>query len=245
MLVLCGSFGLEAMTKRFERTGLDWLARQYLKRCKLELARQASLSDIQTNDIYTEAVSIWRAAIDSSVDPKTRILYAFCSLALSMFRVVSLKASREIAFGVTSRSVAATLSFPTKVFIRIYLWRWRQPVEMLKSWGPAKHLEEALGSTMRFEEEVRSDGIDLIVSKCGFRDFFARYDETALTKVMCSFDHVWMDLMNTSVRPVFVSRPYALSLGDESCLFSFSGENDGKKPIDIISLDESVQRAAT
>lgn len=232
------------MTQRFGKVGLDLVARMYLRKLRKELANHTSLSDVQTEDIYADAVLIWKDSVNALTDSRTKILYAFCSLALSTSRAVSLRDSPQLAFDISSRAVTATLSYPSRIFFRSWLWRWSQPIGMLQSWGIAEHLQDALGPSMRFEEQIESDGVDLIITKCGFRDFFAMHGEPVLTKAMCGYDHIWMSLINTSARPITVSRRSALSLASENCHFSFSDTDHETKPIDVVWLDTDVRRAA-
>ena len=230
----------------FEKPGIDWLARTYLRACRRELAYHAILSDIQIASIYSDAIQTWSASIEITSDRRTKIIFAFCSLVLATFRTVESKAgSSELGFDVASRAVAATLNLPTRLGIRFWLLRWSNPIDRFKLGGLAAKLGDALGPSMSFEEHQRTDGLELIVTSCGFRDFFAMHEELALTKTICAYDHIWMNLMNVSKRNIFVNRGSALSLGDENCQFVFSSSTNEARPVDVVWLDADVQRVAT
>ena len=204
------------------------------------------LSDIQIESVYSDAIHTWLSSTETNSDRRTKIIFAFCSLVLATFRNVESKtSSSELGFDVASRAVAATLSLPTRLGIRFWLFRWSNPIDRLKLGGLAAKLGGALGPSMNFEERARTDSLELIVTSCGFRDFFAMHDELALTKTICAYDHIWMNLMNLSKSKIFVNRASALSLGDENCQFVFSSSTDEAKPVDVVWLDADVQRVAT
>lgn len=234
------------MRSSFGKPGIDWLARMYLRACRRELTYHAILSDIQIATIYSDAIETWSASIETTSDRRTKIIFAFCSLVLATFRTVKSKAgSSELGFVVASRAVAATLSLPTRLGIRFWLLRWSNPIDRLKLGGLAAKLTDSLGPSMNFEEHQRTDGLGLNVTSCGFRDFFTMHEAPTLTKTICAYDHIWMNLMNVSKRNIFTSRASSLSLGDVNCQFVFSSSTNEARPIDVVWLDADVQRIAT
>lgn len=76
------------------------------------------------------------------------------------------------------------------------------------------------GSYFHFEFE-RPDAatFEMRVTRCLFRDFFARHNATMVTTVLCAWDANWMQALDPAVGGLRAERTSLLSLGDDACRF--------------------------
>jgi hypothetical protein len=81
------------------------------------------------------------------------------------------------------------------------------------------------GWDMTFERPEPGD-FEMNVSRCFFRDFFARHDATLVTTVMCAFDVNWMQAIDPAVSGLRAERTSLLSLGDDHCRFAVLETDD-------------------
>jgi hypothetical protein len=89
---------------------------------------------------------------------------------------------------------------------------------------------------MEFAEEKTDDTVVLVVRRCGYHKFFVDHGEPTLTPVLCIFDHVLMDILDRSSRPVRTERPSTISTGGDSCRFRFIRDQDKRaaEPVDVV-----------
>jgi hypothetical protein len=101
------------------------------------------------------------------------------------------------------------------------------------------------GKSMQFDHEHTSDGVDMLVRRCSFHQFFVDHGVPGLTLVVCNWDRNWMDLLNASRRPIRSERPTTISTGGDCCRFRFirdveKGEHDTN---DVVLTSLSLREA--
>jgi hypothetical protein len=100
------------------------------------------------------------------------------------------------------------------------------------------------GKSMQFDQEHTADGIDMLVRRCSFHQFFVDHGVPGLTLAVCNWDRNWIDLLNGSSRPIRSERPTTISTGGDCCRFRFirdgeKGEHDTNDVvITVLSLHE-------
>ena len=67
---------------------------------------------------------------------------------------------------------------------------------------------------------------EMNVTRCFFRDFFARHDAPLVTTVMCAFDVNWMQAIDPAVSGLRAERTSLLSLGNDHCRFAVLETDD-------------------
>ena len=67
---------------------------------------------------------------------------------------------------------------------------------------------------------------EMNVTRCFFRNFFARHDATLVTTVMCAFDVTFMQAIDPAVSGLRAERTSLLSLGDDHCRFAVLETDD-------------------
>lgn len=83
------------------------------------------------------------------------------------------------------------------------------------------------GSYFEFEFERPDPGtFEMRISRCLFRDFFARHDATLVTTVLCSWDANWMRALDPAVTGLRAERTSLLSLGADACRFRVLATDD-------------------
>ncbi len=91
------------------------------------------------------------------------------------------------------------------------------------------------GSYFRFDfERPDPDNFEMRVSRCFFRDFFARHDALPVTTVLCAWDANWMRALDPAVTGLHAERTSLLSLGDEACSFRVSTTDDPLAPYEDV-----------
>ena len=91
------------------------------------------------------------------------------------------------------------------------------------------------GSYFRFDfERPDPDNFEMRVSRCFFRDFFARHDALPVTTVLCAWDANWMRALDPAVTGLRAERTSLLSLGDEACSFRVSTTDDPLAPYEDV-----------
>lgn len=83
------------------------------------------------------------------------------------------------------------------------------------------------GSYFHFEfERPDPEDFEMRITRCFFRDFFARHDALIVTTVLCSLDAAWMQALDPAVSGLRAERSSLLSLGGTSCSFRVVGTDD-------------------
>lgn len=100
------------------------------------------------------------------------------------------------------------------------------------------HPLDKIEHACRKEEGIYGDGWDfdfrrperglfeMNVTRCFFRDFFARHDATLVTTVMCAFDVNFMQALDPAVSGLRAERTSLMSLGDDHCRFAVLETDD-------------------
>ncbi len=170
-------------------------------------------------------------------DRKARLIYGLCSLVLAGYReVLALTGDPARAVEAVRAAYLRTHQAPARLMTRAFLRLASEPAKVL-SWLPlAWYARRMYGSAMEFGQEKTEEGIDLIVSRCAFHQFFVEHGEPSLTRIFCGWDRNWMDVVEASDRPMRVERPSTLSTGGMCCRFSFIRDTEkGLGPsIDIV-----------
>jgi hypothetical protein len=170
-------------------------------------------------------------------DPKARVIRAYCSLLLAAFREIRAETEdAAYAYDFARTVFQQTLERPWRWLIKLWLWFARDPVGFLSRWSLARLSQRSYGASMEFAEEKTDDTVVLVVRRCGYHKFFVDHGEPTLTPVLCIFDHVLMDILDRSSRPVRTERPSTISTGGDSCRFRFIRDQDKRaaEPVDVV-----------
>ena len=98
------------------------------------------------------------------------------------------------------------------------------------------------GSYFRFDfERPDPDNFEMRVSRCLFRDFFARHDALPVTTVLCAWDANWMRALDPAVTGLHAERTSLLSLGDEACSFRVSTTDDPLAPYEDVLQQRFIE----
>lgn len=187
--------------------------------------------------IRNDAQQVFDAKAATAPDPKTRVIYAYCSLVLAAFRQVRAETGDVAeAYDFAKQAFQKSLERPLSLAIKIWLWFVRDPVGKLNRLPLAEFFQRSQGASMKYAEEKTDDSVDLVVHRCAFHQFFVDHGEPALTPVVCVFDRVWMNILDRSSRPVRTERPSTLSTGGDHCRFRFirDDEKGTVKAADIV-----------
>jgi hypothetical protein len=94
------------------------------------------------------------------------------------------------------------------------------------------------GSYFDFDfDRTDPDNFEMRVSRCLFRDFFARHNALLVTTVLCSWDANWMKALDPAVTGLRSERTTLLSLGDDACRFLVAKTDDP-----LASYEDALQR---
>lgn len=107
---------------------------------------------------------------------------------------------------------------------------------MIAKLNMAKWGQRMYGTSMGFAQEQTSDRVTLIVNRCAFHRFFVEHGEPELTQLLCAWDRHWMDVIDSSKKPVRTERPTTISTGGDCCRFHFVRDEAkaGKPKSDVI-----------
>lgn len=144
----------------------------------------------------------------------------FAALVLAGFRaLVGAGVGRPEAYEAVRRAQMATLATPVRWMVRRFLALSRDPVAVASRPGYLRFMQAPFGRLFRFDQRTSADRADLIVTHCGFHQFFVAQGEPLLNHIMCEWDHNLFAEMNTSGRPLRMSRPETISTGCDQCVF--------------------------
>jgi len=179
-----------------------------------------------------DAKSIYDASPKPDPGRKGHMIVNMCSLVLAAYRVVQAKTGDgRLAFQIVQETMETTFRAPVLLMLRMYLTLWRDPVGKLARLNFAARGRKTYGKSMQFDQEHTADGIDMLVRRCSFHQFFVDHGVPGLTLAVCNWDRNWMDLFNGSSRPIRSERPTTISTGGDCCRFRFirdaeKGEHD-------------------
>ena len=143
-----------------------------------------------------------------------------CSLVLAAYRGAHAKTNDgRLAFQVVQETMKDTFRAPLLLMLRIYLALWRDPVVKFTRMNFATRGRKKYGTSMQFDQEKNVDGVDLLVRRCSFHQFFVDHGVPGLTLAVCNWDRNWMDFFNSSSRPIRSDRPTTISTGGDCCRF--------------------------
>ena len=196
--------------------------------------------------VRREAALIYDASPKPDPGRKGHMIVSMCSLVLASYRVVQAKTGdSSLAFRVAQQTMEGTFRTPVMWMLRMYLKLYRDPVAKFSRMDFAKRGRKTYGTSMVFDQEQTSDGIDMLVRRCSFHQFFADHGVPGLTLAVCNWDRNWMDLLNDSARPVRSERPSTISTGGDCCRFRFVRDNDkhDSPPNDavLVALDQKTR----
>jgi hypothetical protein len=174
-----------------------------------------------------EATQIYDASPKPDPGRKGHMIVNLCSLVLAAYRVVHAKTSdSSLAFRVVQQTMEMNFRAPIMWMLRLYLTLYRDPVAKFSRMDFIKRGRKTYGTSMVFDQEHTPDGIDMLVRRCSFHQFFADHGVPGLTLAVCNWDRNWMDLLNDSKRPIRSERPSTISTGGDCCRFRFIRDDD-------------------
>jgi len=145
-----------------------------------------------------------------------------CSLVLAGYReLLAAGVDRLTAYEAVRRAFLATFATSTRWFVRTFLTLSRDPVAQLSKPVSLRLGQRAFGAMFGFEQRASGDEVDLVVTHCGFHQFYVEHGEPLLTLIHSEWDRIFMDAMNASRRPIQVQRPETISTGCDRCVFRF------------------------
>lgn len=209
----------------------------FLRNCRRLLEPLTSDAGAVEARIRNEAQQVFDAKASTTPDPKTNLIYAYCSLVLAAFRQVRAETGDVAgAYDLAKQAFQNSLERPLSLMIKLWLWFVRDPVGKLNRVALADFFQRNQGESMKYAEEKTADSVDLVVHRCAFNQFFVDHGEPALTPVVCVFDRVWMNIFDRSSRPVRTERTSTLSTGGDHCRFRFirDEEKGSVKPADVV-----------
>lgn len=160
-------------------------------------------------------------------DAQGLTLVTFAAVVLAAFRtLVAEGVMRPDAYEVVRKALAATWATPLRWFLRGFLAASPDPVAVVSRSGYLRVAQASFGRSFGFDHRTAADRADLVVTDCGFHRFFAEHGEPLLTRIMCEWDHTIFDEMNSSRRPIKMSRPETISTGCNECVFRHERSHD-------------------
>jgi hypothetical protein len=237
------------MFKRYGGLPGRFWRRSFLR--QLDRHLRARLSAVADADAVVKAVSrdarsIYEASPKPDPGRKGHMIVNICSLVLAAYRGVQAKTSDgRLAFQVVQETMEATFRAPLLLMLRIYLALWRDPVGKFTRMNFAARGRKKYGTSMQFDQEQTVDGVDLLVRRCSFHQFFVDHGVPGLTLAVCNWDRNWMDFFNNSSRPIRSDRPTTISTGGDCCRFRIirTPDKDQQDPNDVVLKALSEQEA--
>lgn len=156
---------------------------------------------------------------DLVVDGPTRGMLAMSAVVLAAFEVLLPELDGDERRTILFLQHVFGEAFQRSVEVVIEaLTRGEEPLDSVQK---AMERSSAMyGSYFRFEfERPDPDSFEMSVTRCLFRDFFARHDATLVTTVLCSWDANWMRALDPAVSGLRSERTSLLSLGADACRF--------------------------
>ena len=172
------------------------------------------------------AQQLFDAESPSLPDKQGRMILAMCVVVLAAYRELgTLTGDAQRAYGLVEAAFRQSYQTLFRLMYRALLV-FRDPVRRLSAMDLAKNGHRMMGASMGFGQHTDADSTTMIVSRCAFHQFFVEHGEPSLTRLVCAWDRNWMDVLNTSKRPVRVERPHTISTGAETCHFRFVRDPD-------------------
>jgi hypothetical protein len=209
------------MFKRFGGLPGRFWRRSFLRHLRRHLrARLPAEADALVTAIGRDARAIYDASAKPDPGRKGHMIVNLCSLVLATYRGVQAKTNDgRLAFQLAQETMEATFRKPLYLMLRIYLTLWRDPVGKFARMNFAARGRKKYGTSMQFDQEQTADGVDLLVRRCSFHQFFVDHGVPGLTLAVCNWDRNWMDQFNNSRRPIRSERPTTISTGGDCCRF--------------------------
>jgi hypothetical protein len=168
---------------------------------------------------------------------QARSIIGMCSLVLAAYREVATTLNnRKTALDIVKAAFHENYRTFGEMMNRPLLWFSRDPVSLLSKLNLKKWSRWMYGTSMGFEQERTRDRVTLLVNRCAFHEFFAQEGEPELTRLFCEWDRHWMDVLDSSTRPVRTERPSTISTGADACRFHFVRDThkEGQPKRDVI-----------
>jgi len=216
------------MFKRFGGLQGRFWRRSFLGhlRCHLRTTRLNDV-DVIVREVRREATTIYETSPKPDRGRKGHMIVSMCSLVLATYRVINAQTNdASLAFHAAQQTMATTFRAPVRLMLWFYMKLWRDPIGKLSRMNFAKRGRKAYGKSMEFGQEHTSDGLDMLVRRCSFHQFFVDHGVPGLTLAVCNWDRNWMDLLNNSTRPIRTERPTTISTGGDCCRFRFIRDAD-------------------
>jgi hypothetical protein len=210
-----------AMFKRFGGLPGRFWRRSFLRHLRRHLrARLPADADALLSAVGRDARSIYEASPKPDPGRKGHMIVNLCSLVLATYRGVQAKTGDgRLAFQIAQETMEATFRKPLHFMLRVFLAVRRDPVSKFTRMNFAARGRKKYGQSMQFDQEQTADGVDLLVRRCSFHQFFVDHGVPGLTLAVCNWDRNWMDAFNSSRRPIRSERPTTISTGGDCCRF--------------------------
>lgn len=163
------------------------------------------------------------------------------SLLYATFTVLNEKFdNRGVAYALARDAMMHNGNFLSATQYRIWLFFTRNPVEALHKRDISQYLAKYFGSAFETHQTNGQDFTDIVVTRCGFHEFFRRAGEPQLAQIMCAWDRAWMDVVNQSKRPISIRRSSTIATGSHECRFRFAVPDADSDPFTDIADPEPI-----
>lgn len=209
-----------------------WTFRRHLRRETAGLVGDRADSVLERSSALSRHLVRQRRA--DVPDAQGLTIVTFAAVVLAAFRtLVAAGVGRPDAYEAVRKALMATWATPLRWLLRGFLAASPDPVAVASRPGYLRVMQAPFGRSCGFDHRTAADRADLIVTDCGFHRFFADHGEPLLTRIMCEWDHTLFDEMNSSRRPIQMSRPATISTGCDECVFRHE-RSDATELLDIV-----------
>lgn len=216
--------------------------RRYLKYFRLEARLLTSPATEQTMDrVKIEARGYYRAHLREIPDSKGFFTLTLAALVLASYQELRRNGILEDeALESVRRAYSSTYGAQMYGATKIWLAFVSDPVSALRKNSAVPFFKAVFGGWFTFEDERPGENYTLIISQCGFHNFFEKEGAPQLTRVMCSMDRNWLGAIDSSDRPVATRRSLTLATGGNRCEFHFDRAASAPAPTVDVTLNPSL-----
>jgi len=129
---------------------------------------------------------------------QARTVFGLCSMILGSYRALLAECEPALAHELVRRACLGTHRRSAQLFARLALFLSRDPVASLGQASLVGSMERVYGRMVQFDQRGTTDGLELLVTHCGYHQFFLEQGEPGLARIVCEWDRGWMDAVNRS-----------------------------------------------
>ena len=172
--------------------------------------------------IFREAEHIYWANLRLVTDAPSQNNYLMAVYVLAAYKVLQpLITDNERLINMLAYTFKQTGSTRVKWAMRVGLWFNRNKMKFLVQETKRRALRTYGKSFTVVTAGDCETFFASIVQRCGYYDFFTANGASEITRVMCAWDHNWIDEIKPDKHMVKFSRPVTIAAGGEACEFQF------------------------